>query len=91
MRKSIQPSGRSCGSVFLNPKGESAGKLIDGANLKGKTFGGATVSTKHANFITTTQIATAEDVYHLIGFVKDKVKEKYGVDLKEEVEYVGEF
>ncbi len=91
IRKSIQPSGRSCGSVFLNPKGDRAGRLIDKADLKGITFGGATVSNKHANFITTTGLATATDVYHLISHVKEKVKEKFNVELIEEVEYIGEF
>lgn len=91
LRESLQPKGRSCGSVFLNPKNKSAGDLIERTGLKGLTFGGATISIKHANFIITNQAATATDVYHLIKHVKDKVKEKFNVELKEEVEFLGEF
>ena len=91
LRASLQPKGKSCGSVFLNPKGKRAGELIDKAGLKGLTFGGATISNKHANFIITNGLATSTDVYHLIKHVKDKVKEKFNVELKEEVEFLGEF
>ena len=87
----MQPIGKSCGSVFKNPNGASAGALIERAGLKGFTVGGARVSEKHANFIITTPNAKASDVYTLIIHIKDKVKSTFGVNLSEEVEYVGEF
>ncbi len=91
IRKNIQPVGRSCGSVFKNPEGNSAGLLIDRANLKGLSVGGAKISTKHGNFILTNNRATAMDVYNLIKTVKMKIKDEFNVDLIEEVEFVGEF
>ncbi len=91
IRKSIQPQGRSCGSVFTNPKPLSAGALIEKAGLKGYAIGGARVSEKHANFILTSAKARAKDVYLLIQEIKQKVKDAFGVKLIEEVECVGEF
>ena len=91
LRKSVQPTGSSCGSVFKNPKPSSAGALIERAGLKGFAVGGATVSEKHGNFIITERGASATDVYLLIKYVKEKIKEVFDVDLVEEVEYVGEF
>ena len=91
IRKAIQPQGRSCGSVFINPKPLYAGALIEKAGLKGFSIGGAKVSEKHANFILTLQNATAKDVYLLIQTIKQKVKDAFGVELTEEVECVGEF
>ncbi len=91
LRNSIQPSGKSCGSVFKNPRPETAGRLIDKAGLKGFTIGGATVSERHGNFITTSGRSTAQDVYQLIQYVKKKVKDEFGIELNEEVEFVGEF
>lgn len=91
MRKAHHPEGRSCGSVFLNPKPNSAGALIERANLKGLSIGGAKVSEKHGNFIITNQTATANDVRQLILHIKDKIFSVFGITLKEEVEYVGEF
>lgn len=91
IRKNKQPSGKSCGSVFKNPKGISAGELIEKANLKGVCFGGAKVSEKHANFILTSSTATADDVYNLILYIKEKIQKEFGVTLTEEVEYLGEF
>ncbi len=90
-RKAVQPFGKTCGSVFKNPKGYSAGQLIDGVELKGYAFGGASISKKHANFIINEGGATAEEVRDLIKYIKRKVKSTFGVDLIEEVEYVGEF
>lgn len=90
-RNNFHPQGRSCGSVFKNPKPERAGALIDKAGLKGLKFGGARVSEKHGNFIITDKNASANDVYHLIKHVKEKVEQLFGVQLFEEVEYVGEF
>ena len=91
LRKSIHPTGRSCGSVFKNPLPETAGRLIDMAGLKGCAIGGATVSERHGNFIVTEGKAKACDVYNLINHVKEKVKKEFDVDLVEEVEYIGEF
>lgn len=90
-RVKIQPSGRTCGSVFENPAGDFAGRLIDEAGLKGKAIGGAHVSEKHANFIIADNYATARDVFFLIEEIKKTVFSKFGVRLKEEVEYLGEF
>ena len=78
----------SAGSVFRNPEDVPAGKLIEDANLKGKTIGGAMVSKKHANFIINYKNATSEDVYNLINFVKEEIKKQMGVELKPEQEFV---
>lgn len=91
LRNSIQPTGKSCGSVFKNPRPETAGRLIDKAGLKGLSIGGAMVSERHGNFITTSARATANDVYELINYVKKKIKDEFGIELKEEIEFVGEF
>lgn len=91
LRKQKQPQGRSCGSVFKNPKAKSAGELIDECGLKGCSIGNAKVSEKHANFIITSSGATATDVYRLITLIKEKIQNVFGVTLNEEVEYLGEF
>ena len=78
----------SCGSVFRNPEGLFAGKLIEDIGLKGYRIGGAMVSEKHANFIINYDHATAEDIHSLILYVKEKVKEHYDIDLKVEQEFV---
>lgn len=78
----------SAGSVFRNPEGDYAWRLIDICGLKGYTIGGAQVSKKHANFIINKGNATGKDVHDLILFVKNKVKEETGVDLKIEQEFV---
>lgn len=91
LRRLVQPSGKSCGSVFKNPKLFSAGALIEKAGLKGYSIGGAVVSEKHANFILTSSKAKARDVYQLITIIKQEVKDAFGVELIEEVECVGEF
>ena len=78
----------SCGSVFRNPEGLFAGKLIEDIGLKGKRIGGAMVSTKHANFVINYDHATSEDIHNLILLVRDEVKKKYDVDLKIEQEFV---
>ncbi len=79
------------GSIFRNPPGDHAGRLIEVAGLKGATEGGAMVSTKHANFIVNIGDASAWDVRHLIERCQREVKEKFGVDLVPEVELVGEW
>lgn len=76
----------SAGSVFRNPEGQYAGKLIEDSNLKGKTHGGGEISHKHANFIINKGDASAEDIKHLMDLAKEEVKKNYGVDLRIEQE-----
>ena len=78
----------SCGSVFRNPEGDFAGRLIEEAGLKGKRIGGAMVSKKHANFIINYKNASADDIHDLILNVHDEVLKKYNIDLKIEQEFV---
>ncbi|MFC1598172.1 UDP-N-acetylmuramate dehydrogenase, partial [Patescibacteria group bacterium] len=83
---------KSAGCVFRNPTDqteEPAAKLIDDLDLKGKQIGGAQISEKHANFIVNTGNATADDVVQLISFIKQQVRDKKGVQLMEEIEYIG--
>lgn len=79
----------SAGSVFRNPDGLSAGKLIEDAGLKGYQIGGAMISPKHANFIVNTGDATSDDIIKLIEYTKQKVEEKYGIKLLLEQEIIG--
>lgn len=89
-RRDTQPlSDPSCGSVFKNPEGMSAGKLIADAGLKGRAIGGARVSEKHANFIVNAGGATARDVLELIRIVQTKVYEEHGIELAPEVRLLG--
>jgi UDP-N-acetylmuramate dehydrogenase len=91
-RQAHQPLGiPSAGSVFRNPDGTSAGKLIDEAGLKGLRIGGATVSEKHANFIVNDQKGSAADVRRLAERVRADVRERYGVELQFEIEFVGDW
>lgn len=78
----------SAGSVFKRPEGHFAGALIEGANLKGVSVGGAKVSEKHAGFIVNTGNAKASDVSELIRIIKDKVYEKYKVELETEIKFI---
>lgn len=78
----------SAGSVFRNPEGLSAGKLIEDAGLKGYMVGGAKVSEKHANFIINTGTATYEDITTLIEYIKEKIREKYDIELILEQEII---
>ena len=89
-RRSNLPKGKSCGCVFKNPAGDYAARLIELSGLKGKRLGGAFVSPKHANFIINDGNC-AEDVRGLIALVKSEVKNKFGVNLEEEVVYLGDF
>jgi len=90
-RKSTQPLGLpSCGSVFRNPPGDHAARLIETAKLKGFSIGGAEVSEKHANFIINRGDATATDIEELIEHVRSTVIETHGVELVHEVRIVGE-
>ena len=78
----------SAGSVFRNPEGNYAGKLIEDYGLKGKSIGGAKVSEKHANFIINTGNAKAEEIVTLIREIQKKVKKETGIELKLEQEIV---
>jgi UDP-N-acetylmuramate dehydrogenase len=90
-RKATQPIGEwSCGSVFTNPPGDHAARLIDAAGLKGTRIGGARVSEMHANFIVNDGSASAADIERLIRRVQQVVEEKHGVKLQTEVRIVGE-
>jgi UDP-N-acetylmuramate dehydrogenase len=90
-RKATQPIGEpSCGSVFVNPPGDHAARLIEAAGLKGFAIGGARVSQKHANFIINDQSATAADIEALINHVRQTVAQRHGVQLETEVRIVGE-
>jgi len=89
-RKKSQPLGKpSCGSVFRNPPGNFAAKLIEKSNLKGYRIGGAYVSSKHANFIITDDSACANDVERLIEYIRSTVKNLHGIELKCEVRIIG--
>jgi UDP-N-acetylmuramate dehydrogenase len=91
-RQEHQPLGLpSAGSVFRNPAGDSAGRLIEAAGLKGLRMGGATVSEKHANFIVNDQKGTAADVRRLAEHVRAEVLARHGVELALEVEFVGDW
>ena len=83
------PLNYSAGCIFKNPSQKSAGFLIDSTGLKGKKIGQAQISEKHANFIINLGQAKAEDVKKLISFAKEKVKEKFGIELKEEIKMIG--
>jgi UDP-N-acetylmuramate dehydrogenase len=90
-RKTTQPLGLpSCGSVFRNPPGDHAARLIEASGLKGFSIGGAEVSEKHANFIINRGDATATDIEELIEHVRQTVREAQGVELRHEVRIVGE-
>lgn len=91
-RKATQPMRLPCaGSVFVNPPGDSAGRLIEACGLKGMRLGGACVSTVHANFIVNEGGASAADVVGLIRKVRMTVKDGCGVDLRPEIRFLGEF
>lgn len=90
-RNASQPTNQPCaGSVFRNPPGDFAGRLIETSDLKGLTVGGASVSTKHANFIVNDGTATAADIENLIKLVQQKVEDLQGIRLTPEVHIIGE-
>ena len=89
-RKISQPLGKpSCGSVFRNPEGNFAAKLIQDSGLKGFRIGGAQISKKHANFIINDQKASAEDIERLINHIQKKIFEKFDIQLECEVKIIG--
>ena len=90
-RKATQPIGElSCGSVFTNPQGDHAARLIEAAGLKGFRIGGARVSEKHANFIINDGTATAADLEQVVEHVRATVERIHGIRLNPEVRIVGE-
>jgi UDP-N-acetylmuramate dehydrogenase len=88
-RRATQPPGASMGSMFKNPPGDHAGRLIEAAGLKGTKVGGAEVSSVHANFFINRENATASDLYKLIRLVQSKVMETSNVKLELEIELLG--
>jgi UDP-N-acetylmuramate dehydrogenase len=90
-RKRTQPPQQSAGSVFKNPVGDYAGRLIEAAGLKGMRYGGAQISERHANFIVNLGGARAADIVVLIKEAHSRVAQQFGVDLEMEVELRGEW
>jgi UDP-N-acetylmuramate dehydrogenase len=88
-RRAHQPGGSNAGSVFVNPDGDSAGRLIEACGLKGYRHGSAEVSTKHANFIQADPGGSADDVFRLITQVRSTVAAATGVELRTEVRLLG--
>ena len=88
-RRGALPSEPNAGSVFKNPEGDYAGRLIEACGLKGKTSGAARISERHANVIVNTGGARASDVVFLMKTMRDAVREKFGVTLMPEVEMLG--
>lgn len=87
VKKAAQPMGhQSAGCVFRNPRGASAGELIEEAGLKGTRIGGAVVSDRHANFIIAEPECTSEDVIRLIDLIRDQVYDRLGEELERELE-----
>ena len=90
-RRRSQPPGASLGSMFKNPAGDYAGRLIEAAGLKGTRIGGAQISKMHANFFVNDQQARAADIWGLIQLAQRTVHDKFGVDLELEVELLGDW
>jgi UDP-N-acetylmuramate dehydrogenase len=88
-RREHQPGGANAGSVFTNPPGDYAGRLIDAAGAKGLRHGSAEVSTKHANFIQADEGGSADDVLALMRAVQARVLERSGIRLEPETRLVG--
>ncbi len=87
-RKSKTPWGSSCGSVFKNPPGNSAGRLIEAAGLKGARVGGAEIAQKHANYIVNNGGARSDDVLRLVEIARERVLQDFGVELELEVQII---
>jgi UDP-N-acetylmuramate dehydrogenase len=90
-RRRTQPPGASLGSMFKNPPGQAAGRLIDQCGLKGTRVGGAEISAVHANFFVNLGQARASDVTALIDLARQRVKEKFGIELELEIELLGDW
>lgn len=90
-RRENQPGGQNAGSVFVNPEGDSAGRLVDASGCRGLRLGSAQVSERHANFIQSEPGGRSSDVFALIREVQRRVKDHLGVELVPEVRMVGDF
>ncbi len=90
-RRQTQPPGATMGSMFKNPPGDFAGRLIEAAGLKGKRIGGAEISPLHANFFVNHGNATAADIYQLITLAQWTVADRSGIQLELEIELLGDF
>jgi len=90
-RKATQPPGASMGSMFKNPEGDYAGRLIEAAGLKGARIGNAEISTLHGNFFVNHGETKASDIRALIDLTRETVKEKFGVELELEIELAGDW
>ena len=90
-RQASQPGGASLGSMFKNPPGDFSGRLIEAAGLKGSRVGEIEISQQHANFFINRGEATANQVATLIAMVRDRVSEKFGVELELEIQFVGDW
>jgi UDP-N-acetylmuramate dehydrogenase len=90
-RQSSQPSGASLGSMFKNPPGDFAGRLIEEAGLKGTQVGDVQISPLHGNFFLNKGKATASDIAALIAQVRDQVHEKFGIELELEIQLIGDW
>ena len=90
-RKATQPPGASMGSMFKNPNGDYAGRLIEAAGLKGARIGNAEISPLHGNFFINRADTNAVDILALIQLVQETVKKKHGVELELEIELIGEW
>ncbi|MEJ7839359.1 MAG: UDP-N-acetylmuramate dehydrogenase, partial [Thermomicrobiales bacterium] len=89
-RKRTQPSGPCSGSTFANPEGDYAGRLLETAGLKGFTIGAMQFSPKHANWVVNTGGGTASDAWDLIMHGQDVVRDRFGIELRPEIERVGD-
>jgi UDP-N-acetylmuramate dehydrogenase len=90
-RRASQPPGPTCGSVFRNPCGDYAGRLIEAAGLKGTRQGGAEISPVHANFIVNRGHATAADVKGLINLARETVRDRFDIVMELEIELIGDW
>jgi UDP-N-acetylmuramate dehydrogenase len=90
-RRRSQPPGASMGSMFKNPPGDYAGRLIEAAGLKGTRIGAAEINSLHANFFLNLGEARAADIRKLMDLAQKQVEEQFGVRLEPEIEFVGEW
>lgn len=90
-RRRTQPTEPSVGSIFLNPPGDYAGRLIEACGLKGTQSGGAMISPMHANWIINTNGSSASDIMHLIDLMREEVHKQFGIELELEIEPIGEW